>query len=79
MEKKLFRDVNTGVPQGGIHYQQCGALELTLHTSQIDHIRPVKRFRLPVNANTPGNLRTLCIPCHKEKTKTDRQVENLVP
>jgi RNA-directed DNA polymerase len=63
----------------GYACQQCGVSELTLHTSQIDHKRPVKRFKLPVNANTPENLRTLCIPCHKEKTRMDRQVENLVP
>jgi RNA-directed DNA polymerase len=63
----------------GYTCQQCGRSGLTLHTSQIDHKRPVKRFKLPVNANTPENLRTLCVPCHKEKTKTDRQVESLVP
>jgi group II intron reverse transcriptase/maturase len=63
----------------GYTCQQCGISGLTLHTSQMDHKRPVRRFKLPVNANVPENLWTLCISCHQEKTKADRQVESLVP
>lgn len=49
---------------------------VTAHTCQIDHIKPVRRFKKPVDANRPGNLWTLCIPCHKEKTESDRQTES---
>jgi retron-type reverse transcriptase len=48
--------------------------------SNLEAIRKdLQAGKLPVNANTPENLRTLCIPRHKEKTRMDRQVENLVP
>jgi group II intron reverse transcriptase/maturase len=49
---------------------------VTSHTCQIDHIKPVRRFKKPVDANSPNNLWTLCIPCHKEKTESDRQMES---
>jgi group II intron reverse transcriptase/maturase len=49
---------------------------VTSHTSEIDHIKPVRRFKKPVDANTPGNLWTLCIPCHREKSEQDRQMES---
>ena len=45
---------------------------------QVDHIRPVRRFKQPVDANVEGNLQTLCITCHKAKTQSDRQVESRV-
>jgi 5-methylcytosine-specific restriction endonuclease McrA len=48
------------------------------HTAQIDHMKPVRRFKRPVDANHPDNLWTLCIECHKEKTKNDRQMESRV-
>ena len=49
---------------------------VTAHTSQIDHIRPVRRFKRPIDANRPDNLWTLCKDCHYEKTKSDRQMES---
>ena len=50
--------------------------EVSNHTAQVDHIKPVRRFKRPVDANRLENLWTLCIGCHKEKTETDRQMES---
>jgi RNA-directed DNA polymerase len=57
--------------------QVCGA-RVTNSTAQVDHIRPVRRFKRPIDANVDWNLWTLCIACHKEKTKHDRQAESRV-
>lgn len=57
--------------------QLCN-VRLTDHTAEIDHIRPVRRFKRPIDANTFDNMWTLCKPCHQEKTKADRQVESRV-
>jgi RNA-directed DNA polymerase len=59
------------------HCLQCGA-QVTPATAEVDHIRPVRRFKRPIEANTPGNLQTLCIPCHRKKTRGDLQRESLV-
>lgn len=48
-------------------------------TAEVDHVKPVKRFKRPVDANSLDNLWTLCIPCHSEKTKSDRQMESRMP
>jgi 5-methylcytosine-specific restriction endonuclease McrA len=56
--------------------QNCGEGPLPTKELEVDHIRLVKRFKRPVDANTPDNLRILCIPCHKDKTKFDRQRES---
>jgi len=52
--------------------------EVTSETGQVDHIRPVRRFRKPIDANVKENLQTLCISCHKAKSKIDRQAESRV-
>jgi group II intron reverse transcriptase/maturase len=57
--------------------QLCGT-KVSDSTAEVDHIRPVRRFKQPGNANVEWNLWTLCIPCHKEKTKADQQVESRV-
>jgi len=43
---------------------------------QVDHIRPYRRFKRPVDANDLRNLWTMCIECHKKKTEFDRQMES---
>lgn len=55
--------------------QLCGE-KITTHTAALDHIRPVRRFKRPVDANRFDNLWTLCRPCHKGKTEFDRQMES---
>ena len=45
-------------------------------TANVDHIRPMRYFKRPVDANALDNLWTLCIPCHQEKTEYDRQMES---
>jgi hypothetical protein len=57
--------------------QTCG-IRVTASTAEIDHIRPVRRFKRPIDANTFDNLWTLCKNCHHEKTKADRQAESRV-
>jgi RNA-directed DNA polymerase len=39
---------------------------------QVDHKRPVRRFKDLQHADDLDNLWTLCMSCHKEKTKADR-------
>jgi RNA-directed DNA polymerase len=57
--------------------QLCEA-EVMANTAEVDHIRPVRRFKRPIDANTPDNLWTVCKNCHHEKTKSDRQAESRV-
>ena len=58
--------------------QRCGERG-TPETLHVDHIRPVRRFKRPVDANVPENLQTLHIEvCHKQKTEIDRQRESRV-
>jgi RNA-directed DNA polymerase len=57
--------------------QICGA-KVTTPTAEVDHIRPVRRFKRPIDANDPDNLWTLCKSCHQNKTKADRQAESRV-
>jgi group II intron reverse transcriptase/maturase len=48
-------------------------------TAQVDHVLPVSLYKRPVDANCLSNLWTLCVPCHKRKTESDRQRESRVP
>jgi hypothetical protein len=48
--------------------QHCGAA-VTTTTGEVDHIKPVRRFKRPIDANVPENLWTLCRPCHAAKTQ----------
>lgn len=45
-------------------------------TCQVDHIRPVRYYKRPSDANHPSNLWTLCTPCHTAKTESDRLRES---
>ena len=49
---------------------------VTAETAEVDHIKRVSRFKRPVDANRLENLWTLCIGCHREKTKSERQMES---
>jgi len=57
---------------------QMGETQVTPETAQVDHIRPVRRFKRPTDANVSENLQTLCIPCHRKKTEADRRMESPV-
>ncbi len=57
--------------------QLCEA-KVMANTAEIDYIRLVRRFKRPIDANTSDNLWTIGIPCHREKTKYDRQAESRV-
>jgi 5-methylcytosine-specific restriction endonuclease McrA len=50
--------------------------EVEKATARVDHKRPVCTFKRPVDANYLENLQTLCIPCHKQKTESDRRMES---
>jgi RNA-directed DNA polymerase len=52
--------------------------KVTSHTAEVDHIRPFRRFKRPIDANTFDNLWTLCKACHQKKTKSDQQAESRV-
>jgi RNA-directed DNA polymerase len=52
--------------------------QVTLHTAQVDHLKPFRRFKKPVDANTPENLWVLCEQCHRRKTESDREAESRV-
>jgi RNA-directed DNA polymerase len=55
--------------------QMCGN-EVSPSEAHVDHKRPMRRFKKPVDANTLENLQTQCIPCHKIKTELDRRRES---
>ena len=57
--------------------QMCET-QVTPETAQVDHIRPVRRFKRPTDANVSENLQTLCLPCHRKKTEADRRMESPV-
>jgi len=56
----------------GFICQGCGQ-SVTPQSAQVDHKRPVRRFKRPVEANRLDNLQTLCLKCHKQKHQSDRQ------
>lgn len=51
----------------------CGSLVVS-ETSHADHIKPVHKFAGYEPANTLDNVQTLCINCHKQKTRSERKV-----
>jgi 5-methylcytosine-specific restriction endonuclease McrA len=58
-------------------YRCCTCKEAVSNkTAQVDHLNPVSRFKRPVDANRLDNLQTLCIRCHKQKTRSDQQRES---
>lgn len=71
-----MNDLRPQVMERDGHVCQMCEKAVRRHTAHIDHIKPVRRFKRPVEANRMENLWTLCIACHKEKTETDRQMES---
>jgi len=55
--------------------QSCGR-RVTESEAEVDHIRPVRRFKRPIDANVLGNLETLCLECHRTKGESDRRRES---
>ena len=53
----------------------CGR-KLLDSEAEIDHIKPVRRFKTPAAATFLGNLQTLCKACHKVKGEDDRRMES---
>ena len=58
----LFRDGN--------RCRHCGT-QVTWDTSEADHIKPVRTFASYSAATHLSNLQTLCLRCHKEKSRHD--------
>jgi RNA-directed DNA polymerase len=58
----LFRDGN--------RCRRCGG-RVTWETSEADHIKPVRSFASYSAATHVSNLQTLCLQCHKEKSRDD--------
>jgi len=52
--------------------QDCKA-PVTEGTSHLHHLRDVRFFKRPVDANYPDNCVVLCVPCHKVRTEMRRQ------
>jgi len=52
----------------GFRCRKCGTA-VTWETSEADHIQPVNSFASFAQAHTLDNVQTLCLPCHKEKTR----------
>lgn len=60
--KALVRD--------GFHCRGC-AVVVSAATSHADHIRPVSSFANLEMANDLNNIQTLCLRCHKSKTRRE--------
>jgi len=56
----------------GHQCRKCGCLVVS-ETSHIDHIEPVHKFASFEQASTLDNVLTLCLYCHKQKTRLERE------
>jgi RNA-directed DNA polymerase len=73
-----MRDLRQQVlARDGMRCRMCGE-SVTFATARVDHIRPYRRYKRPVEANRLDNLWTLCLACHADKTEMDRQAESRV-
>ena len=50
--------------------RNCGCLVIS-ETSEVDHMIPVHQFANFKQANTLENVQTLCLYCHKQKSRLD--------
>jgi len=65
----------TALERDGYQCRGCGCLVVS-ETSHADHMRPVHQFASLEQAHTLDNVQTLCIYCHKQKSRSEREVEN---
>jgi len=73
-----WSDIRSAVlKRDGFRCRYCGT-PVTANAAEVDHKRPVRRFKRPVDANCEDNLFTTCKPCHDKKTEFDRQAESRV-
>ena len=54
----------------GHQCRKCGCL-VTSAMSYLDHIIPIHQFANFEQANTLDNVQTLCLYCHKQKTRSE--------
>ena len=74
--RKGMADLRTLVLQrDDLTCQVCG-VRLTYSSAKVDHKRPYRRFKRPIDANRLENLQALCATCHNKKTKSDQQAES---
>jgi RNA-directed DNA polymerase len=57
---------------------QISGRKVTLTTAHVDHRKPLRKFKRPIDANRLENLQTLHIDVHKEKTKSEWEMESRV-
>jgi len=55
----------------GYRCQNCGAA-VNSDEAEVDHKRPYSCYKRAEDADAAANLWTLCIPCHRAKTESDR-------
>ncbi len=66
------RDVKqVALERDGYQCRRCGSLVVS-ETSHADHIKPVHEFASFERAHTLDNVQTLCLYCHKQKTRLER-------
>lgn len=63
LKRKLLAELGT-------HCAQCGQ-DMPVKQLELDHIKPVARFKNRQAANRLDNLQLLCETCHKQKTELD--------
>jgi hypothetical protein len=61
----------TALARDSFHCRQCGA-NVMADRSYVDHIRPVKCFASFRESHTLDNVQTLCVECHRAKTRRER-------
>jgi 5-methylcytosine-specific restriction endonuclease McrA len=73
-ERKRFGSADvrwTALARDSYRCRLCGAA-VTSDRAYVDHIRPVKCFASFREAHTLDNVQTLCVGCHRAKTRRER-------
>jgi hypothetical protein len=61
------------IERDGYHCRGCDSV-VVYGNARLDHVKPVHQFASFEQANTLDNVQTLCINCHKQKTRSERRV-----